>query len=173
MNETAGKRSYLSKECQECYKDYLSMKTTADDNYNLFKKWHETNDPYYREQIILSNLKLVYSISSKMVSQDFSIDADDLFQIGILGLIKAVDLYDYTKGYTFTTYATKIIKSELYMKFRKMKYLSNIISLDCPINLNKESDDELYYIDMLEDPNGDYDRIPFNIDIAIVDDFGF
>ena len=24
MNETAGKRSYLSKECQECYKDYLS-----------------------------------------------------------------------------------------------------------------------------------------------------
>ncbi len=158
MTDLLGYRSYLSTACQKHYKEYLSKCATSNDNFELFKKWHETNDPYYREQIILSNLKLVYSISSKMVSQDFSIDADDLFQIGILGLIKAVDLYDYTKGYTFTTYATKIIKSELYMKFRKMKYLSNIISLDCPINLNKESDDELYYIDMLEDPNGDFEK---------------
>ena len=158
MADLLGYRSYLSTACQKHYKEYLSKCTTADDNFELFKKWHETDDPYYREQIILSNLKLVYSISSKMVSQDFSIDADDLFQIGILGLIKAVDLYDYTKGYTFTTYATKIIKNELYMKFRKMKYLSNIMSLDCSISLNKKSDDELYYIDIIEDPNGDFEK---------------
>ena len=158
MNETAGKRSYLSKECQECYKDYLSMKTTADDNYNLFKKWHETNDPSYRDQIILSNIKLVYYISSKTVSQDVSMDSDDLLQIGIIGLMKAVDSYDHTKGYTFSSYATILIKNEIYMKFRKMQYLSKIISLDTPIGDSIDDYEKIYLIDILKDPNGDFEK---------------
>lgn len=158
MNEDTGKRSYLSKGCQECYKDYLLMKTTSDDNFNLFKKWHETNDPSYRDQIILSNIKLVYYISSKTIFQDVSMDSDDLLQIGIIGLMKAVDSYDYTKKYAFSTYAAKLIKNEIYMKFRKMKYLSNIMSLDAPFYNTDNDPEEIYLIDILEDQNGDFEK---------------
>lgn len=159
MNEVIGKRSYLSKGCQECYRKYLTMKnTTADENFELFKKWHETKDPAYRDQIILSNLKLVYYISSKTVSQDYSMDSDDLLQIGILGLMKAVDLYDYTKNYAFSSFAGKLIKNEIYMKFRKMKYLSTIMSLDAPVNISDNERDKIYLADILEDPNGDFEK---------------
>ena len=58
------------------------------------------------EEIILSNLKLVVSIAKKYIPRAGRMNFEDLIQEGNIGLIKAVDKFNYTLGYKFSTYAT-------------------------------------------------------------------
>ena len=157
MADLLGCRSYLSTDCQKHYQPVLTKKSANTvENLLWFKKWHETNDDSYREKIILGNMKLVLHITSKRIAQDYVVDADDLLQIGIEGLIKAVDSFDYQKGYAFTSYASRVISNELNMKFRKMKYLKMIISLDQLIDSTDE-DNTLTFDEVVKDPNSDFE----------------
>ena len=157
MADLLGCRSYLSTDCQKHYQPVLTKKSANTvENLLWFKKWHETNDDSYREKIILGNMKLVLHITSKRIAQDYAVDADDLLQIGIEGLIKAVDSFDYQKGYAFTSYASRVISNELNMKFRKMKYLKMIISLDQLIDSTDE-DNTLTFDEVIKDPNSDFE----------------
>ena len=157
MTDLLGCRSYLSTDCQKHYQSVLTKKSANTvENLLWFKKWHETNDDSYREKIILGNMKLVLHITSKRIAQDYAVDADDLLQIGIEGLIKAVDSFDYQKGYAFTSYASRVISNELNMKFRKMKYLKMIISLDQLIDSTDE-DNTLTFDEVIKDPNSDFE----------------
>lgn len=157
MADLLGCRSYLSTDCQKHYQPVLTKKSANTvENLLWFKKWHETNDDSYREKIILGNMKLVLHITSKRIAQDYAVDADDLLQIGIEGLIKAVDSFDYQKGYSFTSYASRVISNELNMKFRKMKYLKMIISLDQLIDSTDE-DNTLTFDEVIKDPNADFE----------------
>lgn len=67
-----------------------------------------TGDKIAKERFIYSNLCLVMRIA-KLYS-NVPIDFLDLVQEGNLGLLKAVEMFDYTKGYRFSTYATFWIK---------------------------------------------------------------
>ena len=64
-----------------------------------------------RDQLIKSNLRLVVSIAKKYFNRNISIM--DLIEEGNIGLIKAIDNYDISLGFEFSTYATKIIKNEI------------------------------------------------------------
>ena len=64
-----------------------------------------------KERLILSNMRLVLSLI-KRFSQAKS-EADDLFQAGTIGLIKAVDNFDITLGVRFSTYAVPMILGEI------------------------------------------------------------
>lgn len=157
MADLLGCRSYLSTDCQKHYQPVLTKKSANTvENLLWFKKWYETNDDSYREKIILGNMKLVLHITSKRIAQDYAVDADDLLQIGIEGLIKAVDSFDYQKGYAFISYASRVISNELNMKFRKMKYLKMIISLDQLIDSTDE-DNTLTFDEVIKDPNSDFE----------------
>ena len=157
MADLLGCRSYLSTDCQKHYQPVLTKKSANTvENLLWFKKWHETNDDSYREKIILGNMKLVLHITSKRIAQDYAVDADDLLQIGIEGLIKAVDSFDYQKGYAFTSYASRVISNELNTKFRKMKYFKMIISLDQLIDSTDE-DNTLTFDEVIKDPNSDFE----------------
>ena len=69
-----------------------------------------------RDSIILNNLGLVRSIANRFRGR--GVDYDDLYQAGCIGLIKAVDNFDESRGYQFSTYAVPVIMGEVKRIFR-------------------------------------------------------
>lgn len=69
-----------------------------------------------REEMINSNIGLVHSIANRFRGR--GADYDDLFQSGCVGLIKAVDNFDESKGFAFSTYAVPVIMGEIKRIFR-------------------------------------------------------
>ena len=76
----------------------------------LFKKMRE-GDPFAREDLVNGNLKLVLSILKKFSKKDENLD--DLFQIGCIGLLKAIDNFDLSYGVKFSTYCVPMIQGEV------------------------------------------------------------
>ncbi len=69
-----------------------------------------------REEMINQNIGLVHSIANRFRGR--GADYDDLFQSGCVGLIKAVDNFDESKGFAFSTYAVPVIMGEIKRIFR-------------------------------------------------------
>ncbi len=69
-----------------------------------------------RDEMINNNIGLVHSIAKRFVGR--GVDYEDLFQSGCIGLIKAVDNFDETKGFQFSTYAVPVIMGEIKRLFR-------------------------------------------------------
>lgn len=71
----------------------------------------EKGDKEARERFIQGNLRLVLSITKRFAGNNEN--ADDLFQIGCIGLIKAIDNFDRSVGVKFSTYAVPMILGEI------------------------------------------------------------
>jgi len=84
----------------------------ADEEKELAKRI-EVGDDEARGILARSNLRLVVSIAKKYVGRSSDLTLLDLIQEGNLGLFKAVDKFDYTKGYKFSTYATWWIRQAI------------------------------------------------------------
>ncbi len=69
-----------------------------------------------RNQMIEENIGLVHSIAKRFTGR--GVDYEDLFQTGCIGLIKAVDNFDESKGFRFSTYAVPVIMGEIRRIFR-------------------------------------------------------
>lgn len=82
----------------------------------LFRQYKATGDPEVRDQLIVSHLNLVRFLASKFKNRGEPLD--DLIQVGTIGLIKAVDRFDPSRGLEFTTYATPTILGEIKRHFR-------------------------------------------------------
>lgn len=69
-----------------------------------------------RDKMIENNIGLVHSIANRFKGR--GVDYDDLFQSGCVGLIKAVDNFDESRGFAFSTYAVPVIMGEIKRIFR-------------------------------------------------------
>lgn len=78
---------------------------TAADEKDLARKI-EKGDPEAREKLAKANLRLVVSIAKRYVGRSPHLSLLDLIQEGNLGLFKAVEKFDYRRGFKFSTYAT-------------------------------------------------------------------
>ncbi|MBQ6718233.1 MAG: sigma-70 family RNA polymerase sigma factor [Clostridia bacterium] len=73
-------------------------------------------DTLTRDRFIESNLPLVHSLCKRFVGR--GIEYDDLYQAGCVGLVKAADGFDETRGLCFSTYAVPVILGEIRRLFR-------------------------------------------------------
>jgi RNA polymerase sigma factor (sigma-70 family) len=96
------------------------VKTEIEEQSELFYKM-KNGDSEAREQIIKSCLPLVYSIANKFHYNNRHVDLDDLIQQGNIGLIKAVDNWDISKG-TITTVATYYVRNALIDTIKTNQY---------------------------------------------------
>lgn len=86
-------------------------KLKAKESNELLEKFKRDNDLEAREQLIIGNIRLVLSMLRRF--DDSKAKADDLFQAGVIGLIKSIDNFDMGYGVQFSTYAVPMILGEI------------------------------------------------------------
>ena len=92
-----------------------------------------------RDNFIESNLGLVHSICKRFSAR--GIEYDDLYQAGCIGLIKAVDAFDESRGLCFSTYAVPVIMGEIRRLFRDggaVKVSRSVKELSLKVNREKQ-----------------------------------
>jgi len=82
----------------------------SEEMIELFKKYQQ-GDESAKEELINGNLKLVLSILKKFNNSKYNLD--DLFQVGVIGLIKAIDNFDLSYNLKLSTYACPLILGEI------------------------------------------------------------
>lgn len=97
---------------------------------------YKAGDMEARDKLIRHNLRLVAHIVKKYYSSNM--EQEDLISVGTIGLIKAVGSFDNTKGARFATYAARCIENEILMQFRAGKKSQNDISIQEPIDSDRD-----------------------------------
>lgn len=95
-------------------------------------------DKVAREKLITHNLRLVAHIVKKYTN---SLEADDLLSVGTIGLIKAIDTFDYGKNVQLSTYAARCINNEILMLIRSNKKHKNVVSMNSLTSMNDDDKD--------------------------------
>ena len=106
----------------------------------------EEGDKHARSLLIEHNLRLVVYISKHF--ENTGVNIEDLISIGTIGLIKAVNTFNYSKNIKLATYASRCIENEILMHLRKSGSRRSEISFDEPLNTDWDGN-ELLLSDIL------------------------
>ena len=117
-----------------------------------YLKKSRNGDISARNILVEKNMRLVAHIAKKYTTSN--IEYDDMLSIGTIGLIKAINTFDFEKGNKLATYASRCIENEILMVIRSVKKSANDVSLDEPIGKDKEGN-EITYIDVIETEDED------------------
>ncbi|USG63587.1 RNA polymerase sporulation sigma factor SigF [Brevibacillus ruminantium] len=102
----------------------------------------QSGDTQARELLVNSNIRLVWSVVQRFINRGY--EADDLFQIGCIGLLKAVDKFDLNYDVKFSTYAVPMIIGEIQRFLRDDGTVKVSRSLKETANRVRRTKDELY-----------------------------
>lgn len=146
---------------------YAAPLLSADEERNLFIRYHKTRDPTIRERLILANTRLVRDCAYGFARNHYlgaAMDVEDVEVYGQMGLMTAIERFDPTLGFRFSTYATRWIlqamgrgreneadtirePSHVQARRRRARKLgeeyaprARVVSLDKPVDDSPESD---------------------------------
>ena len=97
--------------------NYIDLEIEDKTNEELFKMAHEGNKEV-RDYLITSNMNLVYKIANETKNFLKEVDFESLVQEGSIGLMKAVDRFEVERELKFGTYATWLIRGQIYQYLR-------------------------------------------------------
>lgn len=121
----------------------------SSDEEKIFIDKMASGDTEARNKLIEHNLRLVAHIAKKY--ENTFEDKDDILSIGIIGLIKGVDSFNYKANNKLATYAAKCIENEILMHLRSNKNKRNYTWLSTPIGIDKDGN-EIELMDVVKDP---------------------
>jgi len=154
---------------------------TEKETMELLKKAKQ-GDSEAREKLINCNLKLIFNLIQRFVHRGYELE--DLFQIGTIGLIKAIDKFDFSYGVKFSNYAVPMIIGEIrrflrddhpikvprsykelvYRINRSREKLSTSLKREPTINeiasdLNVSSEDIIMALEAIQSPSSIHDTL--------------
>lgn len=132
---------------------------SREEEAEYIKKMQE-GDSFAREKLINHNMRLVAHIVKKYTG---SAETDDLISVGSIGLIKAVNTYDVSKGSGLATYTARCIENEILMLLRSNKKFKKDVSLSDSVGSDKDGN-ELTLMDLLCDSE---DEVFYKVDKSI------
>ena len=94
-----------------CGVNTSTLKVLSDEEKKILLKKSKEGDEAARQELIYGNLRLVLSIIQRFTGRKENMD--DLFQVGCVGLVKAVDHFDAAFSVKFSTYAVPMIIGEI------------------------------------------------------------
>ena len=95
---------------------------SREEEHSLWEKYKKENDMSARDKIIKSNLKFVASVAKPYIGMGLSYS--DLIAEGNMGLIKALDKFDYEKGYKTISYSVWWIKQNILEALKKRNIIN-------------------------------------------------
>ena len=118
----------------------------------VYLRQYQNGDMHARDILIERNLRLVAHIVKKYMNSGK--ETDEMISVGIVGLVKAVNTYNFEKGSRLASYAARCIDNELLMLMRGDRKLSREVSLYDPIGTDKEGN-EITLLSILEHEDED------------------
>ena len=135
----------------------------AQEEHQCLVLFREQGDMVARNRLVEHNLRLVAHIIKKYYSSVR--DQDDLISIGTIGLIKAINTFDYQKGVRLATYASRCVENEILMYFRANRKTAQDISIMEPIETDKEGN-TLTLMDVIAADDTIVEDLDFKINAA-------
>ena len=107
----------------------LELKVLPPEETMMLIKESQNGDYEARDRLVEGNIKLVLSVIKKFNNR--GVDLDDLFQVGAMGLIKAIDNFDFSHGVKFSTYAVPMIVGEIRRYLRD----NSVVRISSPLKI--------------------------------------
>ncbi len=104
------------------------------------------DDSESKQILVERNLRLVVYIAKKF--ENTGVDLEDLISIGTIGLMKAINTFNIGKNIKLATYASRCIENEILMYLRRNNRLKGEVSIDEPLNQDRDGN-ELLLSDIL------------------------
>ena len=114
--ELASKWSSVRVEPEASRKRANVVEWTDEETEDLFREYVATRDPAVRDKLVIAHRNLVRFLATKFANRGEPLE--DLVQVGIIGLINAIDRFDPDRGTKFSTYATPTVVGEIRRHFR-------------------------------------------------------
>lgn len=125
--------------------DSFPKPLSPEDEAKYLASFRENGDKKSRDILIKHNLRLVAHIAKKYQGAE---DADDLISVGSIGLIKAINTFDPSKGTQLATYTARCIENEILMLLRSNKKYKNNVSIYDSVGVDKDGN-ELTILDLI------------------------
>lgn len=112
-----------------------------DEQVKSLIKQSQAGDSHARDKLVETNIRLVWSVVQRFLNRGY--EADDLFQIGCIGLLKSIDKFDLSYDVKFSTYAVPMIIGEIQRFLRDDGTVKVSRSLKESANRIRRTKDEL------------------------------